>query len=89
MNTCPTHKKVYVTEAIAEEALIAAWITYQITPGTGPVSIYQCGDCGGYHLTSKGLINKRLQEYLDSGKIAQSKEAQTWLHKLKQKGKFS
>jgi hypothetical protein len=89
LKTCPTRKKVYATEPIAEEALIAAWITYQITPGTGPVSIYHCGDCGGYHLTSKGQINRKLKEHLDSGKITQSKEAQKWLLKLKHKGKFS
>jgi hypothetical protein len=86
---CPTHKKIFDTEAMAEEALIAAWITYQMSPGKGPVSIYRCGDCGGYHLTSKGEMNKKLKEHLESGKISKSKEAEAWLFKLKQKGKTS
>ena len=72
---------------MAEEALISAWITYQMNPGKSPVSVYRCDDCGGYHLTSKGEMNKKLREHLESGKINRSKEAEAWLIRLKQKGK--
>ena len=87
LNSCPTHKKTYPTEAIAEGALIAAWVAYNYTQGNGPIGVYVCEDCGAYHLTSKGLINKKLEEYIASGKIRRDKDVNTWLDKIKRKGK--
>ncbi|HET6540031.1 MAG TPA: hypothetical protein VFG46_06075 [Chryseolinea sp.] len=76
---------MYPTEAIAEEALISAWITYQYTHGNGPIGVYLCEDCGSYHLTSKGIINNKLQEAITTGKIQKNKEINTWLDKIRRK----
>jgi hypothetical protein len=85
LETCPTRKKMYSAEAIAEEALISAWVTYQYAPGDGPIGVYLCEDCGAYHLTSKGIANSKLQEAIASGKIERSKEINTWLNKIRNK----
>jgi hypothetical protein len=79
---------MYATESLAEEALISAWTTYNYPQGHGPIGIYLCQDCGAYHLTSKGIMNKKLAEHLATGKIQKSKEANNWLDKLKRKGRF-
>jgi len=76
---------MYPTESIAEEALIEAWTTYDYTHRSGPLGIYLCDVCGSYHLTSKGLINKKLNEYIASGKIKKSVEVENWKAKLKRK----
>lgn len=87
MTICSTHKKMYLTEFIAEEALISAWTTYEYASGNGPIAVYKCDECGSYHLTSKGVMNKKLSEYLVSGKIKSAKEADSWLDKIKRRGK--
>jgi hypothetical protein len=79
---------MYASESLAEEALISAWTTYNYSSGNGPVGIYLCPDCGAYHLTSKGPMNKKLAEHLTTGKIQKSKEANSWMDKIKRKGKF-
>jgi hypothetical protein len=73
---------------VAEEALISAWIAFDYPPGTGPISVYQCDDCKSYHLTSMGPMNKRLEEYLATGKIEKNKEANKWLDRIKNKNRF-
>ena len=78
---------MYPTEAIAEEALISAWITYNYPRGNGPIGVYTCEDCGAYHLTSKGTMNKKLAEYLGTGEIQRNKDANAWLARMKQKGR--
>jgi hypothetical protein len=85
MNKCPTHKKTYSTEPIAEDALIQAWITYHYAQGNGPVGVYKCDECGFYHLTSKGPMNKKLSDMIASGEIKKLKEAGSWLDKIKRK----
>ncbi|HEV8515529.1 MAG TPA: hypothetical protein VGQ59_19735 [Cyclobacteriaceae bacterium] len=82
MLKCPTGKRVYVTEAMAEDALIDAHSRHQYS-GTGPISFYQCEDCGYYHFTSKGEMNKKLAEQIASGKIKRQQEANQWMNKLK------
>ena len=76
---------MYLTESIAEDALISAWITYQYTRGQGPIGVYLCEECGSYHLTSKGTINNKLQESITSGKIQRNKEVDAWLDKIRRK----
>jgi hypothetical protein len=76
---------MYLTESIAEEALISGWITYQYTRGQGPIGVYLCEECGSYHLTSKGIINSKLQESITSGKIQRNKEVDAWLDKIRRK----
>jgi hypothetical protein len=83
MSTCVTHKKIYPTESMAEEALVSAWIKYDYVHGNGPVGIYRCEECGAFHLTSKGKMNEKLSTLLASGEIQKEKEADKWLSKLK------
>jgi len=82
MIKCFTGKRVYTTEALAEDALIDAHSRHQY-PGTGPIAIYRCEDCGYYHFTSKGEMNKKLVEQIANGKIKRQQEANQWMNKLK------
>jgi hypothetical protein len=79
---CPSGKRIYLTEAIAEDALIDAHSRQQYS-GTGPVNIYRCGECGYYHFTSKGKMNDKLSQLIVNGKIKRQQEANQWLNKLK------
>lgn len=85
MLKCSTHKKVYATETLAEEALIGARTAYDYPHNNGPVAVYRCDDCGYYHLTSRGPMNIKLQQLLKDGSINRQKEADAWLAKLKHK----
>ena len=80
---CVTNKKVYPTREVAEDALIEARIKFEYASGSGPVGVYQCEDCGYYHLTSKGPVNENLAQQLAEGKIKLQKEANRWLGKMK------
>jgi hypothetical protein len=82
MLKCPTGKRVFLTESLAEEALIDAHSRHQYA-GTGPIAVYQCEDCNYYHFTSKGKMNLKLAEHLASGKIKLQQQAYHWAHKLK------
>jgi hypothetical protein len=85
MKTCVTHKKIYLTQEIAEDVLIELWTKFDYTPRNGPVAVYLCEDCGYYHLTSQGEMNRRLAEALSEGKIQRQKEADRWLDKIKKR----
>jgi hypothetical protein len=78
MERCVTGKKMYPTQEIAEEALIGAHTRFQYPSGGGPVAVYQCADCGRYHLTSRGPMNGKLADQMASGKIKLQKEADAW-----------
>ena len=80
MLTCRTGKRVYQTEILAEDALIDAHSRNHYGE-TGPVAIYQCEECGYYHFTSKGAMNKRLAEQIASGKIKLQQQASEWSRK--------
>ena len=79
---CRTGKRVYQTESLAEEALIDAHSRNQYA-GTGPIAAYQCEECGYYHFTSKGPMNKRLAEQIANGKIKLQQQASEWNRKWK------
>jgi hypothetical protein len=83
MGHCISRKKMYPTQAIAEDALIRLWILNDYTPSNGPVNVYRCDDCGHYHLTSQGPLNKRLGDEWNSGRIRREREAQRWVDRLK------
>ncbi len=85
MIKCVSHKKVYLNLDIAEEALIGARTRFDYGNQSGPVGVYQCEDCGYYHLTSQGAMSNNLAGYLSSNKFKLEKEAQQWLDKLKRK----
>ena len=76
---------MYLTKEIAEDALIEARTNFEYASGSGPVSVYQCEDCGYYHLTSKGPVNEKLAKFLAEGKIDRQKEANRWLRKIKKR----
>jgi len=83
MKKCPTGKRLYPSEQLAEDALIEAHIHFDYRAGGGPVSVYQCDECGEYHLTSRFPINARLAELLANGTINKQKEAGRWQSKFK------
>lgn len=74
---------MYFSKELAEEALIGAHTAYTYANGQGPIAVYQCEDCGEYHLTSRGPMNERLAQYIAEGKLKRDKEANQWLGKLK------
>ena len=85
VKTCPSHKKVYQSREQAEDALIESRTKFDYTSDSGPITVYQCEDCGFYHLTSKGKMNERLAKHLAEGKIDLQKEANRWLDRLRHK----
>ena len=85
MIKCISHKKVFPTFEIAEDALIEARTNYNYGSQGGPVAVYQCEDCGQYHLTSKGVTNPKLERQMKEGKIDLQKEGNKWLDKIKRK----
>jgi hypothetical protein len=85
MSACVTGKKMYDSKEIAEDVLIEAWTRYDYAPGNGPVAVYQCRDCGRFHLTSSGEMNPRLAQLLSDGTIRLQKEASHWQDKWKKK----
>jgi hypothetical protein len=42
-----------------------------------------CSECGAYHLTSQGPMNKKLAESLANGEIDRQKDSNSWMDKIK------
>lgn len=84
---CISGKRVFPTRELAEGALIEAHIRYTYNQGAGPMSVYQCEDCGRYHLTSSGPMNPRLAELFANGKIRAERDANQWMGRIKNKGR--
>ncbi len=82
MLKCPSSKRIYLTEGLAEDALIDAHSRNNYA-GTGPVAVYQCEECGYYHFTSKGKMNEKLAQQMANGKIKLQQQATHWMNKLK------
>lgn len=80
---CPTAKRLYSTEQLAEDALIEAHINFEYPTGGGPVAVYRCDDCDCYHLTSKGTMNMRLTAMLNNGEMRKKKVAGQWEKRFK------
>lgn len=72
-------KRSYVTENLALDALIEARIRFL---QNSSVTVYQCEDCGQWHLTSRGNIHPRLAKELTSGNVEKSRLAYQWEKKL-------
>jgi hypothetical protein len=85
MKNCPSHKKIYFSKELAEDALIEAHARFEYGKGRGPIAVYQCGDCGYYHFTSQGVINEKLATYLSSSKAKLDKQASQWEEKFKKR----
>jgi len=77
--SCPSKKNQYVTNVLAETALIDIHINRNFSEDQGPQNIYQCQFCGDWHLTSKSPTrNERLQEMIDSGEMQRRQQARQW-----------
>ena len=76
---------MYPSQEIAEEALIEARTQFDYKLNQGPIGVYQCEDCGYYHLTSQGKMSDKLASQLKDGKINLQKEANQWIAKLKKR----
>ena len=83
MIKCSSRKKVYPTLEMAEDALIEAHVHFDYGTRSGPIAVYECEDCGYYHMTSKGTMNLKLVAYQNAGQVRRQKEANHWLDKLK------
>ena len=76
---------MYFNRALAEDALLEAWIRNYYKLGQGPVNVYTCDDCGNFHFTSKGEMNGRLKEAHDNGQIERSRRAFDLENRLKRR----
>ena len=85
MDHCVSGKRMYSSQEVAEDVLIEAWTRFDYSGGNGPVAVYQCEDCGHFHLTSRGPMNHRLSKALAEGKIDRQKEADRWLNRIKRR----
>ncbi|HEY0740990.1 MAG TPA: hypothetical protein VGD40_05980, partial [Chryseosolibacter sp.] len=83
--SCPTGKIVYASTSIAEDVLIELWSKNDYHAASAPVAIYQCDDCGFYHLTSRGPMNEKLSAAIASGQIKRQREANRWEDKFKKR----
>jgi len=77
---CVTTKRAYFTQSLAEAALIEARIHFE---HSSALAVYQCDDCGQWHLTSKGEMNSTLREQIENGNIKRERESLNWTNKLK------
>lgn len=83
---CPTGKRLYLTEQLAEAALIEAQIHFEFRSGQGPIAVYRCDDCRNFHLTSRGPMNERLSQLITNGSIKKQRDASRWQDKFKGQG---
>lgn len=73
-------KRSYLTEALAVTALQEVRGRFELNQST---TVYQCQDCGAWHLTSKGDMHPSLKNYLNSGEAKKQREAEYWERKLR------
>lgn len=72
-------KRSYDSENLAVTALIEARIRFD---NNTSCTVYQCDDCGQWHLTSKGNMHQKLKEALENGNINKQKQAWQWEKKI-------
>lgn len=82
---CISGKKQFDTQQLAEDVLIELWTRNEYAAGYAPIAVYKCDDCGYYHLTSREPMNKKLTQFLASGKLKHQREANKWMDKFKRK----
>ena len=76
---CVTRKVCFETSEIAEEALINNRVRFK----SGPNSIYQCEDCGYFHLTSSGPEHDVLEDAKTKERIKRAQDADFWEDKIR------
>jgi hypothetical protein len=79
---CASGKRVFLSREDARMALIDAHTRYEYGQGKAPVNVYECDECGHFHLTSKGEMDTNLAAHLAEGKISREKTANLWINKM-------
>ncbi|MGB3465267.1 MAG: hypothetical protein WBA74_08355 [Cyclobacteriaceae bacterium] len=80
---CSTGKRMYDTEDLAVEALIANRSRFHHGDNSGPINVYQCDDCGNWHFTSRGPEHPLLHSDEVQKRISLNREAGYWERKLR------
>ena len=80
---CSTGKRMFLSEGLAEEALIQNHIRNDYRPGEGPTNIYECAICGAWHFTSKNAIHPLLEDPDVIKRIETERRAYLWEQRLK------
>lgn len=75
---CPTNKDYYHNEDMAIEALIQHQGRNHYAPGAGPINVYRCNLCDGYHFTSKGEVNPVLNDPEVKRRISLLRQSSEW-----------
>lgn len=81
MSSCPSGKRSFYNQSLAEEALVEHLIRFNHPEGTGPVNVYLCDDCGEYHFTSKGPMSELLSK--KSEYIQKQQFSRNWENRLR------
>lgn len=78
IKSCSTGKNYYFDEQTAIEALIEHLGRNHFSLGTGPINVYQCNICDGYHFTSKGEPLALLNNPDVKNRIRKLRQASSW-----------
>ncbi len=75
---CSSGKNYYHDKETAEEALIENHGRNHYQEGAGPINVYQCHICDGYHFTSKGSRSALLHDPEVKQRIRKLRQASEW-----------
>lgn len=76
---CSTNKNYYQSEAECVEVLIENLGRNKYHAGLGPLNIYKCDLCDGFHLTSKGERHPILDDPEIKKRIFRLQQASDWI----------
>jgi hypothetical protein len=82
MRDCSSGKIMHMSRQVAEEALIQIRAKNHYNLNTGPINIYQCDICHGYHFTSKGAIHTMLTDPKIQARMKRMQQGNDWEDKL-------
>jgi predicted CXXCH cytochrome family protein len=71
-----------MSQQVAEEALIQIRAKNHYSLNTGPINVYQCDQCHGYHFTSKGKSHAMLTDPKVQARIRQMQQGADWEDKF-------
>lgn len=74
---CASGKISHSHESEARQELIRIWVKYGDGPDR-PNGYYLCGNCGGYHLTSKSKDTSFIESAEAQEKIRRGRIARDW-----------
>lgn len=78
IKSCSTGKNYYFDKHTAIEALIEHLGRNHFSHGTGPINVYRCNICDGYHFTSKGERLAQLNDPAVKSRIQKLRQASDW-----------